>query len=433
MLLAASSASKPFLRNPNIMIKDHKIFDCIVVGAGPAGLMAAIRASELGKKTIILEKMHNPGLKLLISGKGRCNITNVKELGDFIDSFGKNGKFLYGAFTRFFTKDLLNFFEERGIEFNIERGGRVFPKSNTASTILNCLLDELKKLGVKLLLKTNVVDILVVNGKAEGVVTEKGDTFYAKSIIVTCGGMSYPLTGSTGDGYKLAKKLKHTIAPPKPSLIGLHTKEKEPKEWQGVNLKNVEISLYIDGKLKQSLFGEMVFTHFGISGPIILQVSKNALNGLEKGGKVIIKLDLKPALSVDQLDARLIRDFKEMGTKIFKNYAKELLPSKMIKDFVKLSEIDPDKKINQITQCERHGIIDLLKNMRFTICGSPNISEAIITSGGIETSEINPKTMESKLIKGLFFAGEVIDVDGITGGYNLQAAFSTGYVAGESS
>lgn len=406
-------------------------YDCIIIGAGPSGLMAGIRSSELGKKTLILEKMHHPGLKLLISGKGRCNITNIKEIDDFIEAFGKNGRFLYGAFSKFFSQDLLAFFKSRGLDFNIERGGRVFPKTNKSSTILNCLLSELKKLGAELLTASKVIEIETTNNKVEGVILENKKTIKGNSVIIACGGMSYPLTGSTGDGFWLAKKLGHTVTPLKPSLVGLLVREKIVLDWQGVSLKNVEISLYENKSLRKTIFGEMLFTHFGISGPIVLTISKTALLMLDKKSETSIYIDFKPALTKEQLDERFLREFKIMGSKIFKNYLTNLLPSKMISGFIKLSGIKADKKICHITKAERLKIIDLLKSFKLTITGSRPIGEAIVTSGGISINEINPKTMESKLIKGLFFAGEVIDIDAISGGYNLQAAFSTGFIAGE--
>ena len=412
----------------------------IIIGCGPAGMMAGITAAEQGNKVTILEKMNTPGKKLLISGKGRCNITNSADMNEFFENVPANSKFLYSSFNRFTNKDMIQFLNKQGVLTKVERGGRVFPVSDRAQDVLDALISKLKELKVTIKTNFEVTKILVkdesvigVEGKNNG----KLETLLADKIILATGGKSYPVTGSTGDGYKLAKELGHTITAIKPSLVPLTCDENSKKlcaRMQGLSLRNVAIKIKIEQKLIYEDFGEMLFTHYGLSGPIILSGSsilvryKN-IDELMNQGKVKIYIDLKPALDEEKLDNRILRDFEEQKNKEFKNSLDKLLPRKMIEPFIEVSGINPDKKINEITKQERRKIIELLKNFELTLKDFRSIEEAIVTSGGISIKEIDPKTMESKLVKNLYFAGEVIDLDAYTGGFNLQIAWSTGYVA----
>jgi predicted Rossmann fold flavoprotein len=402
----------------------------VVVGAGAAGLIAAGRAGERGCNTILLDKNVKPGRKILISGKGRCNITNDTDVEGLIENTPGNGSFLYSALYTFSNHDLINLFKEYGLDTKVERGGRVFPVSDKSSDVVDALLRYVRKSNVKLMLKSTVQDVDVTSGKVKGVVLADGGKIECDSVILCTGGVSYPGTGSTGEGHRIAGKLGHTIVNLKPSLVPLIVAERWIKELQGLSLKNVSITLINKSEKKvYSDFGEMLFTHFGVSGPIILSSSRHILQYDYKDIKLII--DLKPALVEEKLDARIKRDFEKFSRKQFKNSLDELLPQKIIPVVVKLAGIDPDKFVNQITREERRSLVKLLKNFELNIVGSRPITEAIVTSGGISTDEINPSTMESKLVKGLFFAGEIIDVDAYTGGFNLTIAFSTGYVAGQ--
>jgi len=402
----------------------------VVIGAGPAGLMAAGRSGERGHDTILLEKNSKPGRKILISGKGRCNITNNTDVEGLIENTPGNGNFLYSAFYTFSNHVLIDFFKQYGLDTKVERGGRVFPVSDNSSDVVDALLRYIKKNKVKLMLKSPVQDIKVESGKVKSVILADGSEIECDSAILCTGGVSYPATGSTGDGHRIARKLGHTIVDLKPSLVPLLVEEQWVKELQGLSLKNVSINLVNkNGKKVYSDFGEMLFTHFGVSGPIILSSSRHILEYGFKDIKLII--DLKPALSEEKLDERIQRDFEKFSRKQFKNSLDELLPQKMIPVVIKLSAIDPNKLVNQITRGERRSLVRLLKNFELNIIGSRPINEAIVTSGGVSTDEINPSTMESKLVKGLFFAGEIIDVDAYTGGFNLTIAFSTGYIAGQ--
>ena len=409
----------------------------IVIGGGPAGMMAAITAAENGNDVIIIEKMPTFGKKLLITGKGRCNITSSLYMSEFIKNTTGNGVFLYSAFQNYTNKDIIEFLRRQGLEVKEERGNRIFPVTDKSIDVLNCFLSRIKELNIKYRLNTKVEKILIKNNEVLGVRTNK-EIIQTEKIILATGGKSYPLTGSTGDGYKIAEELGHKIIPIKPSLVPLEVYEKDIcKSLQGLSLKNTKIRL-IDierNKVVYEDFGEMIFTHFGISGPTILSSSAHLVRykGIEellKNKKIKISIDVKPAMTEEQLDNRILRDFKEYKNKQFKHSLDKLLPQKMIPEVIKLSNINEEKRVNEITKEERKQIIKLLKNFEITIKGCRPVEEAIITSGGINTKEINPKTMESKLIKGLYFAGEIIDVDSYTGGFNLQIAYSTGYTAG---
>ncbi len=409
----------------------------IVIGGGPAGMMAAITAAENGNDVMIIEKMPTFGKKLLITGKGRCNITSSLYMSEFIKNTPGNGVFLYSAFQNYTNKDIIEFLRRQGLEVKEERGNRIFPVTDKSIDVLNCFLSRIKELNIKYRLNTKVEKILIKNNEVLGVRTNK-EIIQTEKIILATGGKSYPLTGSTGDGYKIAEELGHKIIPIKPSLVPLEVYEKDIcKSLQGLSLKNTKIRL-IDierNKVVYEDFGEMIFTHFGISGPTILSSSAHLVRykGIEellKNKKIKISIDVKPAMTEEQLDNRILRDFKEYKNKQFKYSLDKLLPQKMIPEVIKLSNINEEKRVNEITKEERKQIIKLLKNFEITIKGFRPVEEAIITSGGINTKEINPKTMESKLIKGLYFAGEIIDVDSYTGGFNLQIAYSTGYTAG---
>lgn len=408
----------------------------IVIGGGPAGMMAAITSSENGNKVILLEKMERLGRKLLITGKGRCNITSSLPIEEFIQNTPGNGQFLYSCFKNYTNKDIIQFLKEQGLEVKEERGNRIFPITDKSIDVLECFKKKLKELKVDIKYNSKVIDIIK---KEDGfqVKTEKG-SFEADKVILATGGNSYPLTGSTGDGYKIVKKLGHTVTPIKPSLVPLECYDKNIcKNLQGLSLRNVEIELKNseNNKVIYEDFGEMIFTHFGVSGPTILSASAHLvrcknIEELLRNKKIALKIDFKPALSEDKLDERILRDFSEFKNKQFKNSLDKILPQKLIPIIIEKSKINPYKKVNEITKKERKGIVNLLKNFEIMINSFRPIDEAIITSGGINIKEINPKTMESKLVEGLYFAGEIIDVDSYTGGFNLQIAYSTGYTAG---
>ena len=411
----------------------------IVIGGGPAGMMAAITAAENGNEVLIIEKMPSFGKKLLITGKGRCNITSSLYMSEFIKNTPGNGKFLYSAFQNYTNKDIIEFLKRQGLEVKEERGNRIFPITDKSIDVLNCFIKRIEELKIQCKLNTTVEKILVRNDEVIGLRTNR-EMIKANKIILATGGKSYPLTGSTGDGYKMAKAIGHTIVPIKPSLVPLEVYEKEEcKNLQGLSLRNIGIKIMDTDKKKMVYedFGEMIFTHFGISGPTILSGSAHLvkykdIDYLLKNKYICVSIDLKPALSEEQLDDRILRDFKEFKNKQFKHSLDKLLPQKMIPVIIELSQIDENKRVNEITKEERKIIVQLLKNFIITIKDFRPVEEAIITCGGINTKEINPKTMESKLIKGLYFAGEIIDVDSYTGGFNLQIAYSTGYTAGSS-
>ena len=411
----------------------------IVVGGGPAGMMSAITSAENGNEVILIEKMPSFGKKMLITGKGRCNITSSLYMSDFIKNTPGNGTFLYSAFQNYTNRDIIDFLKSQGLEVKEERGNRVFPVTDKSIDVVNCFLKRINELVIKCKLNTRVEKILIKENKVLGVRTEK-EIIQADKIILATGGKSYPLTGSTGDGYKMASELGHEIVKIKPSLVPLEVYEKdECKSLQGLSLKNIKIK-FIDiekNKIIYEDFGEMIFTHFGISGPTILSGSAHLvryknIDELLKNKKIKLNIDLKPALTEEQLDNRILRDFKEVKNKQFKHSLDKLLPQKMIQTIIENSKIDPEKRVNEITREERKRLINNLKKLEVTIKGFRPVEEAIITSGGINVKEINPKTMESKLINGLYFAGEIIDVDAYTGGFNLQIAYSTGYTAGQS-
>ena len=409
----------------------------IVIGGGPAGMMAAITAAEYGNNVTIIEKNSDFGKKLLITGKGRCNITSSLYMSEFIKNTPGNGQFLYSAFQNYTNTDIIDFLKNQGLEVKEERGNRIFPVTDKSIDVLNCFKSKINELKIKKLFNTRVQKILVQNGEVLGVRTEK-EIIQTDKIILATGGKSYPLTGSTGDGYLIAKNIGHKVTEIRPSLVPLVIYEKnECKEMQGLSLRNVGIKIIDESKNKLIYedFGEMIFTHFGISGPTILSGSAHLvrykeIDNLMKEQKIKLQIDLKPALTEEQLDERILRDFKEFKNKQFKHALDKLLPQKMIPIVIKKTKINEEKRVNEITKEERKNLVKVLKKFELTIKDFRPVEEAIITSGGINIKEINPKTMESKLVKGLYFAGEIMDVDSYTGGFNLQIAYSTGYTAG---
>lgn len=404
-------------------------FDVAVIGGGPAGMIAAGKAAENGASVVIIDRNRTLGRKLLITGKGRCNITQAEfDSKEFIKELGKNGKFLFSSLSNFGPEEVIEFFEERGLKTKVERGQRVFPVSDKAEDVLKVLTEYLKKNKVKMLLGREVFGFKIGRGKIESVKL-KEENIFADKFILAVGGKAYPVTGSAGGGYAWVKEMGHTIINPQPSLVPIKTKEEWVKNLQGLGLKNVSINIFQKGKKQDSRFGEMLFTHFGLSGPIILDASKK-IGELLSNGEVIIEIDWKPALDFLQLDKRLQRDFEENRSKDFKNYLPELLPQKMVETFLKLSGIDSHKKLHFISKEERKKIMHLLKGMRVTVDSLLGFDQAIVTSGGIKLSEVDSKTMRSKIINNLYFAGEILDLDGPTGGYNLQISWSTGYAAG---
>lgn len=403
----------------------------LVIGGGAAGLLAGIAAAQSGAQTVILEKMRRPGKKILITGKGRCNITNNCDLQEIIKNIPGNGRFLNSALRRFTNQDIVQLLEDNGLPTKVERGGRVFPVSDKAADVVDTLVKIYKNYGGRLLTDCKVKSIMAEFGKITGAVTADGQKFTADAVILAAGGSSYPGTGSDGSGVKLAKALGHTIVPLAPSLVPLENDSPYIADLQGLSLRNIEGTVYADGKKIGSEFGEMLFTHFGVSGPIILSLSKCVAEAFAKGAQEVeLAIDLKPALDKDKLDARLQRDFTQYSRKQMPNGMKDLLPQRLIAPVLDQAFIDEEKFVNQLSRAERRRLVDVLKAFTVPITGTRPIAEAIVTSGGVSLKEIDPKTMESKLIKGLFFAGEVMDIDGYTGGYNLQAAFSTGYAAG---
>ncbi len=415
----------------------------VVIGGGPAGMMAAISASQNNNEVWLLEKNNKLGKKLLITGKGRCNITSSLDMKNFISNVPGNGKFLYSAFDNYTNIDIINFLKKHGVNVKEERGNRIFPTSDKSVDVLSAFEKELKNKNIKIKFNAKVTDIETKDNEVKYVKYEeegKQKSIEADKVILATGGKTYPQTGSTGDGYEMAKRLGHTITEIKPSLVPLTTSGVSLelcKEMQGLSLKNVSIKIMDTSKNKLIYedFGEMLFTHFGISGPTILSASAHLIrykniDSLLKEQKIKLIIDLKPALSLEKLDARVQRDFLDNKNKEFKNSLNNLLPQKLISPIIQLSEIDVNEKVNEITKEKRLRLVKLLKNFTIAITGFRPLEEGIVTSGGISIKEINPKTMESKLVKGLFFAGEIIDVDAYTGGFNLQIAYSTGYTAG---
>ena len=403
--------------------------EVLVIGAGPAGMMAAGTAAQNGAAVTIVDRNSRPGRKLLITGKGRCNVTNNCDTRDFIASVPTNGRFLYSALSVFSPQDTISFFEKRGVPLKTERGNRVFPQSDKAADIVDAMRSFLMDCGCRYI-NGRVKSLILENGEARGAVLEDGQSLRAGCVVVACGGKSYPLTGSTGDGYMLAEQAGHTVAAPVPSLVPLISRDSFCKDLQGRSLRNISITVTDADKKKEiySDFGELLFTHFGLSGPVILSASAH-MRGM-RAGRYRIDIDCKPALSFEQLDKRLLRDFEKNKNRDFCNSLSELLPRTMIPVMVMRSGIRPETKCNAVTKEQRHAFGRLLKQFPVVINGFRPVEEAIVTSGGVNVKEIDPKTMESKLTKNLFFAGEVIDTDAYTGGFNLQIAFSTGYLAG---
>ena len=410
----------------------------VVVGGGPAGIMAAISAASNGANVVLLEKNSSLGKKLLITGKGRCNITSSIDISDFIKNIPGNGRFLYSAFQNYTNEDIINLMENNGVKVKEERGNRIFPVSDSAQSVLDAFIKELKKYkNIEIRTNVKVKKILIDDaGFVEGVSLENGEKILGGKVILATGGKSYPLTGSNGEGYEMAKSLGHTIENIRGSLVPL-TAEKLCQRMQGLSLRNVKMTLK-DEKAQKKIyddFGEMLFTHFGVSGPTILSSSSHLLRYKDveaklKSGKISLYIDLKPALAPEELDKRILRDFEEIKNKEFKNSLDKLLPKKMIDVVIDLSGIDPYKKVNEITTEERTKLGNIIKNFKIINTGFRPVEEEIVTPRGIRIKENNPKTMESKLVNGLFFAGEIIDVDAYTGGFNLQIAYSTGYTAG---
>ena len=421
----------------------------IVVGGGPAGMMAAISAAELNNDVYLIEKNNRLGKKLLITGKGRCNLTSSLNISDFISNIPENGKFMYSAFKNYTNIDIINFMEENGVKVKEERGNRIFPASDKSLDVLQVFERKIKELKINIIYNARVVDIEVKDNTVKSVkyIVENSNNnkdekvIKANKVIIATGGNTYAATGSTGDGYKIAKKLGHAIEPIRPSLVPLVCEEESLllcEKMQGLSLKNVKIEL-VDISKRYKIyedFGEMLFTHFGVSGPMILSGSAHLIRYKEidkllKNKQVKLIIDLKPALTIEKLDERVQRDFEKNKNKEFKNSLTELLPQKMIKPIIELSRIDSNKEVNSITKEERKKLVHLLKNFEVEISGFRPLDEGIITHGGINVKEINPKTMESKIITGLYFAGEIIDVDAYTGGFNLQIAYSSGFLAGK--
>lgn len=412
----------------------------VVVGGGPAGMIAGITSAEEGNNVILVEKNSSLGNKLKITGKGRCNITFDGDEEKFRNNIVNNSKFMYSSFSNFNNKDVVDFFNKLGVKTKVERGGRVFPVSDSAMDVVNALKNKLKKENVKIKYNSRVVEIITENEKISGVKLENGTEIACDKCIIATGGKSYSSTGSTGDGYILLEKLGHSIKEIKPGLVPLKSEDKICKELQGLSLRNVKVSLIdkTNNKILYSEFGEMMFSHFGVTGPVILSASSKLntvknINEKIKNKQIKLVIDLKPALSFEVLDKRIQRDFEKYTNKEFKNSLNDLLPQKLISPIINLSKIDKEKKVHQITREQRENLVNIVKNLKINISGFMPLDMAIVTSGGINTKEINPKTMESKIVKGLYVVGELLDVDAYTGGYNLQIAFSTGVAAGKNS
>lgn len=410
--------------------------EIIVIGAGAAGMMAAITAAENGHRVTVLEKNEKPGKKIYITGKGRCNLTNDCDQDTFFASVKRNPRFLYSAYDRFNAQDSLQYFQKLGLAVKTERGNRVFPVSDKSSDVIRVLEQRMKELGVTLCYRTTVSQILQKDGQVTGVQTESGKFYKAEACIVATGGLSYPSTGSTGDGYRFAEEAGHTVTALSPSLVAIILKEKNVKQLEGLSLKNVSLSVttMVEKKGKTvskeiyNGFGEMLFTAEGISGPLCLSASSELASGFSEG--TVAAIDLKPALSMEQLEQRVLNDFKENINRQFRNSLGALLPSRMAEYIVKVSGIDPYVQVNQVTQQERRHLCEIIKCLRFSVERLGGYREAVITRGGVNVKEVNPMTMESKLVSGLYFAGEVLDLDALTGGFNLQIAWTTGYAAG---
>jgi len=407
----------------------HNFFDVVIIGGGPAGMMAGISAKCSKNTVCILEKNNCLGKKLLLTGKGRCNLTTSKGISQIIDAFGKKGKFLYGALTRFSNQELMNFFRERGVRLKVERGDRVFPESNRASTILTCLRDELEKKNVRIYFNFNVAKVTIKNSRFN--IVNKSKTISAQKLILATGGKSYPQTGSTGKGYKFAELLGHKILKPAPALAPLIVARKDVNSLAGLSLKNVKICFSVKGKIFSEEFGEMLFTHQGISGPIVLKSSKSVYEQLAKGNKVFARIDLKPRLNEVTLKKRIHREIHKAPKKEYQSLLKTLLPRLLLSYAINVTRIDKHQKNATLTKDQISKLIKFLKNIYFEITKVASLKLAIVTNGGIDTTEIDPKSMQSKITPNLFFAGEMISLAGPSGGYNLQKAFSTGWVAGK--
>ncbi|MGN0483299.1 MAG: NAD(P)/FAD-dependent oxidoreductase [Lachnospiraceae bacterium] len=403
----------------------------VVVGAGPAGMAAAIAAAENGHTVTVLEKNEKTGKKLYITGKGRCNLTNACDTQDLFRNINGNAKFLYSAIYGYDNFQVMQFFEETGLKLKTERGNRVFPESDHASDVIAALNRKMRELHVNVCLQTEVLQLCMEKDRVTGLKLKNGDIIEAEAVIVATGGCSYPATGSTGDGYRFAKEAGMAVKPCLPALVPLTTAEEYVKELQGLSLKNVEIHIYNGKKCLYEDFGEMLFTHFGVSGPLILSASSKITDVLQKQ-TLSMEIDLKPALDDEQLDKRILRQFDQNQNRQFKNAIAKLFPAKLIPVMIEISGIDPEKKVNAVTKEERQKLMEKIRRFPLTLTGTRDFTEAIITKGGVSLKEIDPHTMESKKIKGLFFAGEVLDVDAMTGGFNLQIAWSSGHLAGMS-
>ena len=402
-----------------------------VVGGGAAGMLSAIVAARNGHKVVLLEKNEKLGKKLFITGKGRCNLTNACDRDTFFEQVVTNPKFLFRAFHTFSNYDTMNFFEELGLTIKTERGNRVFPETDKSSDVITVLKRELERQSVTIRYQSEITQILTKDKNFYGLrLKGSPEDLLGNCVIIATGGLSYPLTGSTGDGFNFAKAMGHTITVLYPSLVPIHVKETFVKELMGLSLKNIEVVITCGGKQIYRDFGELLFTHFGVSGPVILSASSYIVPYLKKQEKLQISIDLKPALTNEQLDARILRDFEEFKNKQFKNSLDQLLPNKLIDVIIRLSLIDPEKKVNSITKEERLRLVDLLKNFTLQITQLSDYNQAVVTKGGINVKEVNPSTMESKIVKNVYFAGEVLDLDALTGGFNLQIAWSTAYLAG---
>jgi predicted Rossmann fold flavoprotein len=413
------------------MEKINNSFDVIVIGAGAAGLMASGQAAISGANTLLIEKTDSPGKKLSITGKNRCNLTNTADVRTFIDHFGHQGRFLHQAFARFFRDELLDFFQSIGVDSEAERGGRIFPSNGNAAYVTKQLYQWAQSNGVICSLKSPVENLIAENRKISAVQVRDGSVIPTKSAILCTGGSTFTGTGSTGDGYRMAKSIGHTILSLRPALVPIITKDSTSKRLQGLSLRNIKLSIFFNGKKKIEAFGEMLFTHFGISGPIVLTHSGKMVDAIREGKIVSVSIDLKPAINDAKLDARLQRELNLGGKQFFQTMLKRLLPSKMVGVCADLTSIPRDRPCHQITAQERQHLLKWLKDFRLDVVGPLSLETGMVTMGGVSLKEVNPNTMMSKVIDGLFFAGEVLDLAGDTGGYNLQAAWSTGWLAGQ--
>lgn len=401
----------------------------IIIGGGAAGMMAAVTAAENGHAVHVYEKNEKLGKKLFITGKGRCNLTNACGMEELFDAVCTNGKFLYSAFYGFTNQDAIRFFEKSGLKIKVERGNRVFPASDRSSDVIAVLQRRMKSLGVNVHLNMAVKEVLAEDGCVKGILTEAGDEADADAVIIATGGLSYQTTGSTGDGYRFAEALGHQVTELSPALVPLNVKEDVVKGLQGLSLRNVRAGIYDGKKRLYEDFGEMMFTHFGVTGPLILTASSRIQKQIRKK-ELRLAIDLKPALSEEQLDRRILRDFEEAKNKQFKNAVNGLFPAKLVPVMIEKSGILPEKKVNEISKEERHHFLRLIKNFELTVTSLRDYNEAIVTKGGVHVKEVNPATMESRRVSGVYFAGEVLDLDAVTGGFNLQIAWSTAYAAG---